>query len=55
MPRTPREKSPTGIYHIIMRGVNRQRIFEDHEDRQKLLEKLLSFAGSVDTEFLLIV
>ncbi|MEM5816664.1 MAG: transposase [Desulfitobacterium hafniense] len=45
MPRTPREKSPTGIYHIIMRGVNRQRIFEDHEDRQKLLEKLFKFRG----------
>ena len=32
MPREAREKSPTGIYHIIMRGINRQSIFEDEED-----------------------
>lgn len=43
MPRTPREKSPTGIYHVIMRGVNRQRIFEDVEDRQTLIERLVKF------------
>jgi len=29
MPRKAREKSESGIYHIIMRGINRQTIFED--------------------------
>jgi len=32
MPRCAREKSESGIYHIIMRGINRQSIFEDEED-----------------------
>jgi hypothetical protein len=29
MPRVAREKSKTGIYHIILRAVNRQIIFEE--------------------------
>lgn len=38
MPRRERKQSPTGIYHVIMRGINRQNIFEDNEDRHKLIE-----------------
>lgn len=40
MPRTARKKSKTGIYHIILRGVNRQTIFEDDEDKEKFLQIL---------------
>jgi len=40
MPRTKREKSSTGIYHIIFRGINRQRIFEDDQDYQRFLQIL---------------
>lgn len=40
MPRNAREKSSTGIYHIMLRGINRQVIFEDDEDREKLLETI---------------
>ena len=40
MARKPREKSSSGIYHIILRGINRQSIFEDEEDQLKLLEVL---------------
>jgi len=29
MPRTRRLKSETGIYHVILRGINKQIIFED--------------------------
>jgi len=32
MPRQPRQLSDTGIYHIMLRGINRQRIFEDDAD-----------------------
>jgi len=32
MPRHARQKSETGIYHIMLRGINRQNIFEDEED-----------------------
>jgi putative transposase len=40
MPRQARRKSKTGIYHIMLRGINRQTIFEDDEDCAKLIEKL---------------
>ena len=40
MPRVAREKSKTGIYHIILRAVNRQIIFEEDEDAIKFLETL---------------
>jgi putative transposase len=40
MPRQAREKSKTGIYHLMFRGINKQNIFEDEEDRRKFLETL---------------
>ena len=40
MPRAARAKSDSGVYHVIMRGVGRQLIFEDDGDRRALLEKL---------------
>ncbi len=40
MPRKARNKSETGIYHVILRGINRQIIFEDEEDNMKFLQKL---------------
>ena len=32
MPRVGREQSGTGIYHVMLRGINRQDIFEGSED-----------------------
>ena len=32
MPRKGRETSSTGIYHVMLRGINRQDIFEEPED-----------------------
>ena len=32
MPRVVREQSVTGIYHVMLRVINRQDIFEDPED-----------------------
>lgn len=40
MPRRAREKSESGIYHIILRGANRQEIFHDDEDCLRFLETL---------------
>ena len=40
MPRRARQKSESGIYHIMLRGINRQRIFEDDEDRKCFIETL---------------
>ena len=40
MPRTSRKLSKTGVYHIIIRGVNKDIIFKDDEDRKKFLQLL---------------
>lgn len=40
MPRQARKKSESGIYHIMLRGINKQEIFEDEEDFQKFLQVL---------------
>lgn len=40
MPRQARKRSKTGIYHIMLRGINQQQIFEDSEDFEKFLEVL---------------
>ena len=40
MPRKQREKSGTGIYHVMMRGINHQDIFEDRADYWKFLKLL---------------
>ena len=40
MPRTARTKSESGIYHVMLRGINQQVIFKDEEDNRKFLEVL---------------
>jgi REP element-mobilizing transposase RayT len=40
MPRAARMKSESGIYHVMLRGINRQTIFEDDEDCEKYLHCL---------------
>ena len=40
MPRTARKISKTGLYHIIIRGVNKETIFIDDEDRVIFLRLL---------------
>ena len=41
MPRESRQKSPSGIYHVMMRGINREPIFHDEEDRRHFLSLLV--------------
>jgi len=43
MPRRAREKSSSGIYHVVLRGINKQRIFEDDQDNQKYLETIKTY------------
>jgi REP element-mobilizing transposase RayT len=43
MPRAQRVASETAIYHVLLRGINQQTIFEDPEDYQQFLE----FLGAV--------
>ena len=40
MPRTARQIATSGIYHIMLRGINRQDIFTDDTDRQRFLQLL---------------
>ena len=40
MSRNARKRSQSGIYHVMLRGINRQVIFRDDEDRAKLLKTL---------------
>ena len=40
MPRQERLQSATGIYHVMLRGINRQDIFEDDEDYSQFLNIL---------------
>jgi len=40
LPRKARPKSESGIYHIIMRGINRQIIFSESEDYHRFLQTL---------------
>jgi REP element-mobilizing transposase RayT len=40
MPREARKKSESGIYHVMLRGINRQTLFEEEEDCTKYLQCL---------------
>lgn len=48
MARRAREVSGTGIYHVMMRGINRQNIFEDAEDYSRFIELLYQMVYPVD-------
>ena len=37
MPRAPRKKSESGYYHVILRGIGKQILFEDDEDNERFL------------------
>ena len=43
MPRIARELSKTGFYHVIIRGVNKETIFIDDEDRRMFLRLLKKY------------
>ena len=43
LPRAAREKSASGIYHIMLRGVNHRQIFFDEEDYQYFIQVLKRF------------
>lgn len=40
MPRKPRQKSETGIYHAMVRGINQQDIFHDEDDFKRYLKTI---------------
>ena len=50
MPRAARAKSKTGIYHMILRGINRQIIFEDEKDSIKFLQTFREYKEESEYE-----
>ena len=52
MPRKARIPSRTGIYHIILRGINRQQIFIDEEDNWFFLDILRKYKAVCEYKIL---
>lgn len=50
MPRCARQKSTTGYYHIMIRGVNHQDIFFDDEDRHRFISTLKRFQKELNVQ-----
>ena len=48
MPRQERTKSGTGIYHVMLRGINKQDIFEDDEDYLQMTSCLQGLTEGYD-------
>lgn len=50
MPRQPRQDSKSGVFHIIKRGINRQNIFQDEEDKEIYIERLMRYKNESEFE-----
>lgn len=48
MPRTPRIAPDEEIYHILIRGNNRQDVYKDEQDYKKYVEILQKYKGRYD-------
>ena len=48
MARQPRTQSGTGIYHVMLRGINRQDIFEDERDYMQFHASMLGLIDRFD-------
>lgn len=59
MPRTAREKSRTSEYHVMMRGINHQKIFDSEDDSRKFIEIIHSLKqrpgeGNSDSDWMIL-
>ena len=43
MPRSTRRKSQSGVYHVMVRGINQVQLFYDDADRRAFLERFIRF------------
>ena len=50
MPRLSRETSPTGVYHVMLRGINRSPIFADEDDCRKFVKILRQITHPKDAD-----
>lgn len=51
--RTPRIPSPTGIYHVMLRGINRSNLFYDEMDYLKMKKILRTFSKPLENSVLI--
>jgi REP element-mobilizing transposase RayT len=49
MPRQARIDAPNALHHIIVRGIERRKIFHDDSDRKSFLERLGSILEETST------
>jgi hypothetical protein len=49
MPRQARIDAPESLHHIIIRGIERKRIFRDDKDRNNFLERLGNIIAQTST------
>lgn len=54
MPRSARKESGVGIYHVMMRGINRQAIFDDDEDCRRFMNILADLPFQHDDDGMLL-
>ena len=50
MPREARTKSASGYYHILLRGISKQNIFEDDEDNIRFIDTMFRYKQELDFE-----
>lgn len=50
MARKPRLYASSGFYHVILRGNNKQNLFNDNRDRTFFLEKLKKYSQELDID-----
>ena len=50
MPRAARKKSESGYYHVILRGIGRQILFEDDEDNERFLSTVQRYRQELGFE-----
>ena len=50
MPRRSRQHSTTGVYHVMLRGIDRRDIFVDDLDRGKFLKILRAVIAPEDRD-----
>jgi REP element-mobilizing transposase RayT len=49
MPRLARLEAPGVLHHIIIRGIERRKIFRDNKDRNNLLDRLSDLLPATQT------
>lgn len=50
MPRISRKQSPTGVYHVMLRGIDRGRVFADDQDCRKFIKILRQLTNPKDKD-----